>query len=131
MGRRLRSSLPMIPKCLDTDTSTEARDDLVKQQQRSQEYYNRPSKPLPLLKTNDVVRLKHGNRWEKAVVLSTHTALRSYIVRTADGTVSRRNRCHLRQTTESMTVVNSDYIDEEDDVTCNVQSTDNSEVSSD
>ena len=33
MGLRLYSSLPTIPKCLDTDISIEARDDLVKQQQ--------------------------------------------------------------------------------------------------
>lgn len=45
MGRRLQSSLPMIPSCLGTTTSTKARDGLI-QQQRSKVYYNRHSKPF-------------------------------------------------------------------------------------
>ena len=52
IGRRLRSSLSIIST---TDISTKARDSLIMQQQRSREYYNRQSKPLNLLKPNDVV----------------------------------------------------------------------------
>ena len=134
MGRRLRSSLPMISTCLDAESSNEARGSLIKQQQRSQAYFNRQSKPLNELKTNDVVRLKHGNRWKKAVVLSKHTAPRSYILKTVDGAVLRRNRRHLRHTKESFTVVNDDYIDDDESHTCEgeiSQSTENYQVTSD
>ena len=86
------------------------------------------------MKTNDVVRLKHGNRWKKAVVLSKHTAPRSYILKTVDGAVLRRNRRHLRHTKESFTVVNDDYIDDDESHTCEGEisrSTENYQVTSD
>ena len=81
-----------------------------------------------------MVRLKHGNRWKKAVVLSKHTAPRSYILKTVDGTVLRRNRHYLRHTKESFTVMNDDYTDDEGSHTCegeSSQSTENSQVTSD
>ena len=81
LEQRLQSGFPMISTCLDAESSNEARGSLIKQQERSQAYLNRQSKPLNGLKTNDVVRLKHGNRWNKPVVLSKLTALRSYMER--------------------------------------------------
>ena len=77
----------MISTCLDTTSSNDVRGNLIKQQQRSQAYFNRQSKPLNELKTNNVVRMKHGNRWKKAVVLSKRTAQQSYILKTMDGAV--------------------------------------------
>ena len=80
-----------------------------------------------------MVRLKHDNRWKKAVVLTKHTAPRSYVLKTIDGTVLRRNRRHLRHTKESFTVVNDGYIDNEGSHTCEgeiSQSTENSQVTS-
>jgi len=67
---------------------------------------------------------------EKAVVLTKHTAPRSYILKTIDGTVLRRNRRHLRHTKESFTVVNDGYIDNEGSHTCEGESTENSQVTS-
>ena len=92
MGRRLRSRFPMIPTVLDTDTSMKVRDSLIKQQQRSQLYHNRQSKPLTPLKPNEVVRVKHGSQWKPAVVIRKHTTPRSYIMKTADGKILRRNQ---------------------------------------
>ena len=97
-------------------------------------YYNRESKPLAPLKSNDVVRFKHGNHWKPAVVLRSHTTPCSYIIKTADGTELRRNRHHLRKTNENITVMDNSYFDDEDD-DCNSNSTsltsDNDEVASD
>ena len=104
MGRRLRSCLPMILTVLDTDTSMKVRDSLVKQQQWPQLYHDRQSKPLTPLKPNEVVRVKHGNQWKPAVVIRRHTAPRSYIIKTVDGKMLRRNRQHLRPT---LTLLNS------------------------
>ena len=98
MGWRLQSRLPMIPTVLDTDTSMKVRDSLVKQQQRSQLYHDRQSKPLTSLKPNEVVRVKHGSQWKPAVVIYKHTPPRSYIIKTADEKILRRNRQHLVKT---------------------------------
>ena len=91
MGRRLRSRLPMIPTCLDPTIVTSDRDSLLKQQQRSTAYYNRQAKPLKPLKPNELIRVKHGNIWKPGVVLRAHKTPRSYIIKTDDGTVLRRN----------------------------------------
>ena len=113
----------MILTCLYTATSTKTRDDLVKQQQWSQVYYNKQSKTLSQLKSNDVVRVKHGNQWEK---VNTHTKPCSCIIKTADG----RNRRHLRHTNEDITMVNSDYIDDGNDIVNNAETSQNTTYSS-
>ena len=81
-----------------------------------------------------MVRLKHGNRWKKTVVSSKHTAPRSYVLKTVDGAVLRQNQRHLRHTKENFTVVNDDYIDDDESHTCEgeiSQSTENYLVTSD
>ena len=63
------------------------------------------------------------------MVVSTHTTPRSYIIKTSDGTELRRNQRHLRLTNEEI-IMNSSYIDDEDDVVCNTEishNTDNSD----
>ena len=45
--------------------------------------------------------------------MSTHAAPHSYIIQTQNGTILRRNRCHLKRTAEQVTITTS-YDDEED-----------------
>ena len=57
-----------------------------------------------------------------------------HIIKITVGAKLRRNRCQLRLTNEDITIVNSDYVYDEDDVICNdetVQNTDNVEATSD
>ena len=65
--------------------------------------------------------------------MSAHTTPRSYIVKTTDGTVLRRNRRHLKQTNEDITILSSDYVDDEDNGINNGEArpnTDNPEITS-
>ena len=107
------------------------RDSLVKQQQRSQLYHHRQTKPLTPLKPNEVVRVKHGSQWKPAVVIHRHTTPRSYIIKTADGKILRRNQQHLRPTSEDLTLLNSNYIDDEEvfSKSSNQQYNNNEEIS--
>ena len=50
------------------------------------------------------------------MVLSEHTAPRSYIIQTSDGTILRRNRRHLKRTNEKVVVRSSYYDDDDGDV---------------
>ena len=68
-------------------------------------YYDRNAKPLPQIKEDNTVRIKKGKTWEPAIVSEKHTAPRSFIVTTPDGTAYRRNRCHLLPTIEAPPVV--------------------------
>ena len=64
-------------------------------------YYDRNAKPLPQIKEDNTVRIRKGKSWEPAIVSEKHTAPRSFIVTTPDGTAYRRNRCHLLPTNEA------------------------------
>jgi len=53
------------------------------------------------LKPDDVIRYQGKQSWEPAVVLSHHPDPRSYNIKTADGTLLRRNRRHLKKTNKN------------------------------
>ena len=65
--------------------------------------YNKGAQELSDLNVSDIVRVKlHSDQkdWEKAKVMS-NPAIRSYVIKTADGRLYRRNRRQLKQTTET------------------------------
>ena len=65
-------------------------------------YSNLHAKELPALNDGDKVRIHNGNKWAKrAVVIQKHRTPRSYVVKSEDGGVYRRNRQHLMKTEES------------------------------
>jgi hypothetical protein len=72
---------------------------------KQEQYYNQGSQELAELQPGDTVRIKphahseNHKEWERAKVISKHD-IRSYIVRTSDGREYRRNRRHLRHTSE-------------------------------
>ena len=77
-----------------------ARKELVFRQQKQKMYHDRTSKPLPTLKEGDVVRVQHNGNWARGEVSQVHSAPRSYIVNTEEGSALRRNRRDLIQTKE-------------------------------
>jgi hypothetical protein len=102
MGRQLRSILPVTseqlePKTIDSEKFITRRHHLQFTQKK---YYNKGAHPLPELKTGDAVRIQlaKGDKWKPGCVSSTCSQPRSYLVRTDDGAVYRRNRRFLRLT---------------------------------
>ena len=103
LNRRIRTTLPTLPKNIEPRVYDE---DKVKKKheasQRSNEfYYNRrySSRPLPVLKKGDQVRIKTGkdDEWGRpAVVIGTTNTPRSYNVQTETGVVRRNRRNLLR-----------------------------------
>jgi hypothetical protein len=57
---------------------------------------------LPCEKVKYIVRFKYdpNSKWEKAKVGQAHVTPRSYIIEAKDGVQYRRNRRHLRRTSE-------------------------------
>ena len=49
------------------------------------------------------------------MVISQHTAQRSYVIQTTDGTLLRRKRCHLKKTNKNVVVTSPSYDDDDDD----------------
>ena len=105
MGRRSRTLLPMTTHLLQPCTTTQEtqRSRLAKKQHTQATYYNRGAKELSKLRIGDAVRMKPTrigqHEWRKAIVTSRHDD-RSYVVETEDGGKYRRNRVHLRKSTE-------------------------------
>ena len=62
-------------------------------------------KLLPSIKEGEAARVRKGKTWEPAIVIAQHTAPRSYIVKTPDGTAYQRNRHHLLPTVEPPPVI--------------------------
>ena len=78
---------------------------LRQQSDKQKMYYDRNAKPLPIIKEGVTARIRKGKTWEPAIVTAQHTAPRSFMVTTPDGTAYRRNRCHLLPTDESLPVI--------------------------
>jgi len=99
LSRSLRTKLPALNQNLHPKVMN-ARKELVFRQQRQKMYHDRTSKPLPSLTKGDVVRVQHNGTWTRGEVSQVHSAPRSYIVNTEEGSALRRNRRDLIQTKE-------------------------------
>ena len=108
MNRKLRNRLPQV----DSE-SIEINERQVKRKQKQVELYNQHAKDLPVLKPNDVVRVRKDDRWANKAQVLVQISPRSYKVLTKEGKVIRRNRRQLLRTDESMN--SSDLRD-----TCNI-----------
>ena len=75
-------------------------------------YYDCNTKPLPQIKEDDTVRIRKRKTGEPAIVSEKHTAPRSFIVTTPDGTAYRRNRRHLQSTNEAPPVITGPAYDD-------------------
>ena len=105
MSRRTKTLLRktqslLLPKTINLESEKKG---LQQRQQAQAKYYNRSAKDLSSLSQGNVVRMKPSNRsdksWRKAQV-TARLDERSYTVETDSGAVYRRNRQHLRKTSE-------------------------------
>ena len=100
-GRKYRTTLPSIEK--HGHEKSEVRQLLAEKQHTATRYYNRSARSKPDLNPGQAVRLlnKDTGRWEPASVNRLAATPRSYYVeRRSGGRELRRNRVHLRPTSE-------------------------------
>ena len=112
MSRMLKSKLPTSASLVKPKVVENAQEKLKGRRDEQKMYYDRNAKPLPPFKERETVRIRKGKTWEPAIVTAKHTAPRSYIVITPDGTFYRRNRRHLLPTDESPPVITGPAYDE-------------------
>ncbi|XP_035799241.2 uncharacterized protein K02A2.6-like [Amphiprion ocellaris] len=101
MGRRLKTKLPTSTSLLTPNGSEKVHQQLKENQEKQKLYFDRQTRTLPDLQAGDNARIQRGETWQPAVVLHKHQQPRSFVVRTPDGRIYRRNRKHLRTTEES------------------------------
>ncbi len=101
-GRKMRGNLPLkiVPNELDRDRIYQK---LQERQESQKHYYDRNAKDLPPLSIKQPILIQdpHNGKWERGTVEETCKEPRSYKVETPNGNILRRNRRHLRETTET------------------------------
>ena len=95
MSRMLKSKLPMSTSLLKPRVVMKAQEELKEWSDRQKMYYDQNAKPLPQIMEDDTVRIRKGKTWEPAIVTEKHTAPRSFIATTPNGTAYWRNHHHL------------------------------------
>ena len=108
MGRRLRSLLPCTASQLIPET-VRYRDTQVRFQKKQAEQkanYDKIVTPLQPLKSGEAVRVKQEGEWRSAEGVELADTPRSYVVKTPEGAVYRRNRRNLLQDTSNSLVSN-------------------------
>ena len=125
--RRFRTTLPtFVPS---PPNAKEVQEKLQKKQADAAERYDKTAKSKPDLVEGQTVRVfrKVGRKWEPAIVTGRAATPRSYVVqRLAGGEPLRRNRVHLRTTSETFTEGVSPTMDDGEEEEELVSSTTNS-----
>lgn len=101
MGRRLKGKLPTSTSLLTPKGTVQVRRQLTEKQEKKKLYFNRQTRKLSDLQVGENVRMQREAVWQPAVVLCKHEHSRSFVVRTPDGRLYRRNRKYLQKTDET------------------------------
>jgi len=116
-SRRTRTHLPTAAKLLQPEIVAGVAENIMQRQWNAKVQYDKHAKQLSELQTGQTVRIQpngYRDQWKAARVIKK-VGTRSYLVKTANGQVYRRNRKHLRCTTETINKVPQNYEDGEDE----------------
>lgn len=96
-GRRTKTTLPtsstLLQPCVINPKAVQ--EALCKKKEKQKQYFDQHTKELSDLKPGDNVRYETKNGLKPAVVTERRKEPRSYMIRTSNGVVLRRNRKHL------------------------------------
>jgi len=104
MGRRTRTSLPTNDALLQPKSikPTIVKGQLEMYRTKQKHYYDKGTKPLPIIKPGNAVRVKTSIGWKPAEYVRIHDRPRSYVVKAGDQARQyRRNRTMLMKTAEN------------------------------
>ena len=75
-------------------------------------YYDQHARPLPPLTSNAIVRYQKSSKWEPAIIVQKSSTPRSYNLLTANNKTIRRNRRHLKVSSEPKPTIKSSIDDD-------------------
>jgi transposase InsO family protein len=113
-GRRTKTTLPtsttlLEPKIIEPKIVKET---LHKNKEKQKQYFDHHTKELSVLQLGDNVRYETNTGLKAAVVIEKRKEPRSYMIRTSNGFVLRRNRKHLYESTGMNRLENCDLDDD-------------------
>ena len=99
MKRKLRTTLPSHQNDkLKQKNHSKIEHKLRQQKMMQKSFYDRTTKHLPPLTTNNTVRIEDADGWSTKATVLQEVAPRSYTLKTDDGQILRRNRRSLLKT---------------------------------
>lgn len=99
MGRQTRTVLPVPTTLLSQTTSTDVQKSLAKARNIYKHYADKSSRPQKPFEAGDKVRIQRSHRdWVSGNIIRKLNEPRSYLVKTDDGKVGRRNSIHINYT---------------------------------
>jgi hypothetical protein len=105
-NRKLRANTPVKITGPQHSNTDHVLDQLQQRQDRQKLYHDRTAHDLPPIMRGQAVRVQDHDtsRWHPATVVSKCSEPRSYIIETPNGRQLRRNRVHLRESTNPVNV---------------------------
>ena len=104
MNRQLKTKLPVSSELLKPEVVKLKEKELVEREKSQKFYYDKKSMPLPEVSLGEIVRFKKDiglSNWEPAVVETDHGE-RSFILRSENDKLYRRNRRHILKAGENV-----------------------------
>ena len=98
MSRSINTKVPTLPSLLQPKV-VDARPQLEQRQLRHKAVFDRGARKLSKLNASDVIRMRHNDVWQPAIVKRGDVHPRSYIVE-RDGNEYRRNRRQVLKTSK-------------------------------
>ncbi|XP_030587995.1 uncharacterized protein K02A2.6-like [Archocentrus centrarchus] len=95
MGRKLRTTLPHMPRKDGYRSDNKWADKRMKLKQRQKRNYDKTARNLVPLQEKDVVRIDGPELWDRKATVLQEVGPRSFVVETENGQVLRRNRRSL------------------------------------
>ncbi len=101
MRRKLRTTLPHIPKDNNNKNNNKLTDKRMRLKHRQKINYDKTARCLEPLQERDVVRIEGPDFWARKATVLSEVGPRSFVLKTENGQVLRRNRRSLLKTQDT------------------------------
>uniref|UniRef100_A0A3B4WVJ3 Integrase catalytic domain-containing protein n=1 Tax=Seriola lalandi dorsalis TaxID=1841481 RepID=A0A3B4WVJ3_SERLL len=121
MHRKLRTTLPHILKDNDDKNNNKLTDKRMTLKHRQKMNYDKTARCLEPLQEKDVVRIEGPDFWARKATVLSEVGPRSFVVKTENGQVLRRNRRSLLKTQDTENLTEETESEQQDDAAQDVQ----------
>uniref|UniRef100_A0A3B4UX38 Integrase catalytic domain-containing protein n=1 Tax=Seriola dumerili TaxID=41447 RepID=A0A3B4UX38_SERDU len=121
MHRKLRTTLPHIPKDNDDKNNNKLTDKRMRLKHRQKMNYDKTVRCLEPLQEKDVVRIEGLDFWARKATVLSEVGPRSFVIKTENGQVLRRNWRSLLKTEDTENHTEETESEQQDEAVQDVQ----------
>lgn len=109
-SRKTRTQLPINTQLLQPKLVENVREDLVRNNEKTKQYYDQKSKERKIwFDPNDPIVFRKNKRWEPGQIINKHFTPRSYIIRDQNNRIVRRNQIDIKKSFNRPMFNNMEY----------------------